>query len=106
MYTNFGSLYNLIHLNDDSDTNTKFDDSRISDSKNLENCETKPSSNVQGNEAEMCERRLKGKSVSKNVINFSKRNLTENEIYLLSKGLNFIPTCTKVDVAKLKLEFE
>ena len=61
---------------------------------------------MQGNEAGMCDGRLKGKFVSKNVINLSKRNLTENEISLLSKGLNFIPTCNKVDVAQLKLELE
>ena len=102
----FENLHNLIHLNDVSRTNTTFDDSGISDSENSENCGTKPSSNVQGNEAEMCDGRLKGRFVSKNVINWSKRNLTENEISLLSKGLNFIPTCNKVDIAKLKLELE
>ena len=36
--------------------------------------------------------------------NLSKRNLSENEISLLSKGHNFIPPCKKVDVARLKLE--
>ena len=59
-----------------------------------------------GNEAEMCDGRLKGKFVSENVINLSKRDLSENEISLLSKGLNFIPTCNKVDVARLKLKLE
>ena len=59
-----------------------------------------------GNEAEMCDGRLKGKFVSENVINLSKRDLSENEISLLSKGLNFIPTCNKVDVVRLKLELE
>ena len=54
----------------------------------------------------MCDGQLKGKFVSKNVINLSKRNLSENEISLLSKGLYFIPTCSKVDVARLKLELE
>ena len=53
--TEFENLHNLIHLNDVFDTNTTFDDSSISDS---ENCETKPSSNVQSNEAEMCDGRL------------------------------------------------
>ena len=61
---------------------------------------------MQSNEAEMCNDRLKGKLVSKSVINLSKRNLTENEISLLSRGLKFISTCNKVDVAKLKLELE
>ena len=93
-------------MNDVSDTKTMFDDSRISDSENSKNCEGTPFSNVQDNETEMCEGRLKGKFVSKNVINLSKRNLSENEISLLSKGLNFIPTSNKVDVARLKLELE
>ena len=30
----------------------------------------------------------------------------ENEISLLPKGLNFVPTYYKVDVARLKLELE
>ena len=77
-------------MNDGSDTNTTFDDSSISDSENSENCEAKPSSDVKGNEAEMCDGQLQGKFVNKNVINLSKQNLTENEISLLSKGLNFI----------------
>ena len=96
----FKNLHNLIHVNDVSDTKTMFDDSSISNSENSKNCEGTPFSNVQGNEAEMCDGRLKGKFVSKNVINLSKRNLSENEISLLSKGLNFIPTCNKVDVAR------
>ena len=54
----------------------------------------------------MCDGRLKGKFVSKNVINLSEQNLNENEISLLSKGFDFIPTCNKVDVARLKLELE
>ena len=54
----------------------------------------------------MCDGQLKGKFVGKNVINLSKRDLSENKISLLSKGLNFIPTCNKVDVARLKMELE
>ena len=54
----------------------------------------------------MCDGRLKGKFVTENVINLSKRDLGENEISLFSKGLNFIPTCNKIDVARLKLELE
>ena len=50
--------------------------------------------------------RLKGKFVSKNVINLSKWNLTENEISFLPKDLNFMPTCNKLDVAMLKFELE
>ena len=68
----FENLHTLIHLNDVSDTNTTFDDSSISDSENSENCETKPSSDVKGNEVEMCDGLLKGKFVNKNVISLSK----------------------------------
>ena len=82
------------------------DGSSISDSENSKSCEAAPLSNVQGNEAEMCDGQLKGKFVGENVINLSKRDLSENEISLLSKGLNFIPTCNKVDVARLKMELE
>ena len=102
----FENPHNLIHLNDVSDANTLFDGYSISDSENPKSCEGTPSSNVQGNETEMRDGRLKGKFVSKNVINLSRQNLSENEISLLSKGLDFIPTCNKVDVAGLKLELE
>ena len=57
------NLYNLIHLDDVSDTNTIFDDSSISDSENSKSHEGTPFSNVQGNKAEMCDDRLKGKFV-------------------------------------------
>ena len=67
----FENLHNFIHLNDISDTKTMFDDSSIRDSEKLvcESCESTPFSNVLGNEAEMCDGRLKGKFVSQNVIN-------------------------------------
>ena len=74
----------LIHSNNVSDANTMFDDSSISDSENSKSCEGTPFSNVQGNEAEMCDGRLKGKFVRKNVINLCKGNLSENETSLLS----------------------
>ena len=44
--------------------------------------------------------RLEGKFVSSNVINLSRRNLSEAEISLLSKGLTFVPTANKIDRAK------
>ena len=54
-----------MHLNDDSDKSTIFDYSSINDSENSKSCESTPSSNVQGNEAEICESGLKCKFVSK-----------------------------------------
>ena len=50
--------------------------------------------------------RLEGKFVSGNVINLSRRNLSEAEISLLSKGLKFVSTANEIDRAKLKTEFE
>ena len=41
--------------------------------------------------------RLEGKFVNNNVINVSRRNLSESEISLLSKGLKFVPTANKID---------
>ena len=46
--------------------------------------------------------RLKGKFVSKNAINLSRKNLSQSEISLLSKGLNFVQLANKVVRAKLK----
>ena len=58
------------------------------------------------NKALLLENRLKGNFVSKNVANLSKRNLNDAEISLLSEGLNFVPTCSNIDKAKLKMELE
>ena len=54
----------------------------------------------------MLDNRLQGNFVSKNVVNLSMRNLTDSEISLLSKGLNFIPTFNTVNKVKLKTELE
>ena len=74
-------------MNDVSDANTIFDDSSISDSENSKSCEGTPFSNVHGNKVEMCDGWLKGIFVSKNVINLSKQNLSENEISLFERVL-------------------
>ena len=50
--------------------------------------------------------RLKGKFLSKNVVNLSKRKLSKSEISLLSKGLKFIPTSNTIDTANLKVELD
>ena len=41
--------------------------------------------------------RLKGKFVSKNVINLSRRNLSRSEISLLSRGLKFVPSANQAE---------
>ena len=50
--------------------------------------------------------RIKGKFVSKNVVNLSKRKLTKAEVSLLSKGLKFVPTSNHINKAKLKMKLE
>ena len=50
--------------------------------------------------------RLEGKFVSKNVMNFSRRNLSSAELFLLFKGRKFVPSANKTDQAKLKRELE
>ena len=50
--------------------------------------------------------RLKGKFVSPNVVNLSKRDLTEGEISLLSKGLKFCPAPKDLDRGKIKTDLE
>ena len=75
--------------------------SKLTNSKNIEE-----EINANGNQAILLENRLKVNFVSKNVVNLSKRNLNDAEISLLSKGLNFVPTCNNIDKAKLKMELE
>ena len=50
--------------------------------------------------------RLQGVYVSDNVLNLSKREFTEAEASLLSKGLKFVPTPRYVDQAALKQDLE
>ena len=50
--------------------------------------------------------RLKGRFVSGSVVNLSRRELSEEDMSLLSKGLKFSPTPTDIDKAKLKEDLE
>ena len=49
---------------------------------------------------------MEGKFVSRNVFNLSDRVLTENEIKVLDKGLNFVPTPEKLDRLQIKNDLE
>ena len=62
--------------------------------------------NANGNQAVLLENRFKGKFVCKTVVNLSKQNPNDAEISLLSKGLNFVPTCNNIDKAKLKMQLK
>ena len=58
------------------------------------------------NSTTLVNERLKGKFVSPNVVNLSRRNLTNDEISLLSKGLKFVPTPRGINKALIKEELE
>ena len=49
---------------------------------------------------------MEGKFVSQNVFDLSDRILTENEIKVLDKGLNFVPTPEKLDGLQIKNDLE
>ena len=74
---------------------------KITNSKNI-----KGERNANSNQAILLENRLKGNFVRKNVVDLFKRKLNGTYISLLSKGLNFVPTCNNMDKAKLKMELE
>ena len=62
--------------------------------------------NLKDNAQKMLNNRSQGNFVSKNVMNLSKRNLTDFEICLLSKEHNFVPTSTTIDKSQLKMELD
>ena len=76
------------------------------DNEFLEKSDIQRHLNEESNEATVLNGRLKGKFLSKNVVNLSKRKLSKSEISLLSKGLKFIPTSNTIDTANLKVELD
>ena len=76
------------------------------DNEFLEKSDIDEHLNEEGNEATILKGRLKGRFVSKNVVNLSKRKLSKSEISLLSKGLKFITTSNTIDKAKLEIVLE
>ena len=115
--TGFENLYYLLHLNTSDgikESSSEKSESKQDCSKNsckntcveigngtsvLMNSKTiEGEKNANGNQAILLENRLKGNFVSKNVVNLSKQNLNDEEISLLSKGLNFVhATCNNID---------
>ena len=78
----------------------------ISSAENTPDIEGKHEKGNFNNIATFKVERLEGKFVSGNVINLSRRNLSEAKFSLLSRNLNFVPTANKIDKAKLKMELE
>ena len=84
-----------------------FHNEEVLDKQNVTRCDQSESHlSEEGNDLFILNRRIKGKFVSKNVVNLSKRKLTKTEISLLSKGLKFIPNSNHISKAKLKMELE
>ena len=52
------------------------------------------------------EGRITGRFVSTNVVNLSKKELSEDDVSLLSKGLKFCPTPKEIDKAELRADLE
>ena len=96
-------MHFLLHLNESEDDVSEKKDSdslvEISD-VNANSIDNKL--NLKDNAAEILENRVQGNFVRGNVVNLSMQNLTDSEISLLSKGLNFVPTSNTIDKAKLK----
>ena len=102
-------MHYLSHLNESQDDASEVKDLKNDISEEITDLNTSFSDdelNVRDNAAKMLDGRLQGNFVSKNVVNLSRRNLTDSEISLLSKGLNFVPTSNTIDKAKLKRELE
>ena len=61
---------------------------------------------VQLNCATICNNRYEGNFVNANIINLSSRHLSNDEVSLFSKGLQFVPTPKHINKAKIKEEIE
>ena len=61
---------------------------------------------VQLNSATIRNNRYDRKFVSANIINLSSRHLSKDEVSVLSKGLQFVPTLKHINKAKIKEEIE
>ena len=63
-------------------------------------------SQLKSNTNKCTKERIEGKFVSKNILNLSNRVLTEYEIQVLGKGLNFVLTHEKLDHYQIKKDLE
>ena len=89
-----------------SDQSCECEDHLDVEGEGFQNIESSSESEETHNSCILREGRYEGKFVSPNVVNLSKRNLSDAEISLLSKGLKFVPTPTSLNKAKIKEELE
>ena len=86
---------------------TGFNDKEVLHKQNSTGCDHSESHlSEEGNGAFTLNGRMKGKFISKNVVNLPKRKLTKVEISLFSKGLKIVPTSNHISKAKLNMELE
>ena len=86
--------------------NCDCDDHLYAEGEGCQDLETSGDFEEASNSCILHQGRYEGKFVSPNVVNLSKRNLSDAEISLLSKGLKFVPTPTILNKAKIKEELE
>ena len=108
-FPDFENLHYLLHLNESEDDVSEEKDLENDSSVEIRDVNTSSLDNglnIEDNAAKMLNNTLQGNFISKNVVNLSRQNLTDSEISLLPKGLNFVPTSNTIDKAKLKTEIE
>ena len=117
----FEKLHYLVHVNNNIDgtlvdissdvqivlDTTGFHGEEFFDKQSLTGCDHSESHlNEEGNEVFTLNGRIRGKFVSKNVVNLSKQKLAKAKISLLLNGLKFVPTSNHINKAKLKMGLE
>ena len=105
----FKNLHYPLHLNESKDDVSAEKDLKNDSSVEIRDINTSSidnNLNVKDIAPNMLDNRLRVTFVSKNVLDLFKRNHTDSEIFLLSKGLNFVPTSNTIDKPKLKTELE
>ena len=104
IYLHFPAIFQIIVKTRSSVKITNYNNGNISDKEEVNLSD--PVSDRLSNAASLEGDRYKGNFVSPNVINLSKWNLTKDEISLLSKGLQFVPTPKHFNKALLREELE
>ena len=101
------NIANLVTLNSPTHSSlklTNYNNDNISNKEEVKLSHSVP--NILSNAASLEGNRYKATFVRPNVINSSKRNLTKDEVSLLSKGLQFVPTPKHFNKALLREELE
>ena len=99
MYIYINALRTLDHHNDASFDGKDLPHGRNDNREEMMAAEVSREEEDEEEEMVLENGRLKGRFVSGSVVNLSRRELSEEDISLLSKGLKFSPTPTDIDKA-------